>query len=92
VVGAYFSEARVLGKKAVTGMDRIAFGDQSRRNDVGDVQIRASRWTGADAKRFIGLTHVHGIAVCFGKDRNGRNAEFLTCSIDSQRDLAAISD
>jgi uncharacterized protein (DUF934 family) len=38
------------------------------------------------------LAHVHRVALGFGKNRDGRNAELLASSIDAQRDLTAIGD
>jgi hypothetical protein len=83
VIGADRSKARVLGEKAVARVDRVALGDQRGRDDVGNVEIRARYRPGPNAERFVGLADVQRVAIGFGKDRNGTNAQLLAGAIDS---------
>ena len=92
VVARDFGEACVLGEKSVARVNRIGTADQSGRDDVRDVEIRRRNRPRADAERLIGMAHVQRAAIGLAEYSDGRNAEFVTCTIDAQRDLAAIGD
>ena len=83
-------EMRVLGQKAVAGMDRIGAGDLAGGNDRGNVQIGLAGGRRADADRFIGEPHMHRIRIGGGMDRDGCDAHFLAGAVDPERNLAAV--
>ena len=92
VVGADLREARVLGKKTVTRMHRVAAGDQGGRNDVRDVQIRACDRARPDAESFVGTNDVFGLAIRLRKDGHGRDPKLAARALDPDRNLAAVGD
>jgi len=65
VVGADRGEPGVLGHEAVARVDRVAAGDERRRDDVRDVEVRTRDRARTDAERFVRLTHVQRFAIGF---------------------------
>ena len=92
VLGEDLGEARVLGKKAVAGMDGVGAGDLAGGEQRGNVEIAVARRRRADADAFVGEPHMHGVGIGGRMHRDGRDAELLAGAQDAQRDLAAIGD
>jgi hypothetical protein len=85
-------EARILGEKAVAGVDGVGMADLGRRDDRRDVEIGFRRRRRADADRLIGEADVHRVGVGGRMDRDGADAHFVAGAVDAKRDLAAIGD
>ena len=73
-------------------MDRLRVGDFGRGDDRRDVEIALRRRRRPDAHRLVGEPHVLGLAIGFGMDDDGLDAELAAGALDAQRDLAAIGD
>src|SRR5207248_2142409 len=67
----------VLGKEAVTRMDRVGVDDLGGRNDVGDVEVGFGSRRRADAHGLVGEPDVHRIGICGGMDRDGLDAHLV---------------
>ena len=89
---ADFGEAGVLAEKAVAGMDGVDIGDFGGADDGGNIEVAARALGRADADGLIGETHGQAVAVGFGIDRDGRDAEILAGADDAQRDLTPVGD
>ena len=87
-----FGEAGVLGQEAVAGMDGVDAGDGRGRQDGRDVEIAVARRRRADADRFVGQPHMHGVAVGGRMHRHGLDAHLAAGAMDAERDLAAVGD
>ncbi len=87
-----FREVRVLREKAVAGMDRLRVGHLGRGDDRRNVEVAQRRGRRPDAHRLVGEPDVLGLAVGFGVDDDGPDAELAARALDAQRDLAAIGD
>ena len=85
-------EMRVLGEKAVAGMDRVRARDLAGRDDRRDVEIGLARRRRTDADDFVGEPHMHGVRIGRRMHRDGRDAHLLAGAIDAERDLAAVRD
>ena len=85
-------ELRVLGEKAVAGMNRVGARLFRGGDDRFDVEIGLERRRRADAHGFVGLQHVEAPAVGFGVDGNDGKVELVAGADDAHRDLAAIGD
>ncbi len=85
-------EALVLGQEAVAGVDRVAAGDEGRRDDGGRGQVGAPRLRRADADRLVRELDRQRVAVglAVGDDRLG--TERPTRPQDPEGDLAAVGD
>ena len=90
-VFADLGEGRRLGKKSVTGMDRVDVRDFGRADDRRNIEIALSgRWR-PDADRLVGVPDMQCFAVGFGMHGDGLDAHLLARPDDPARDLAAIS-
>ena len=71
-------------------MNRVHIRDFSRADHLRNVQVafRAARRANADS--FVGKADVERVAVGFGIDGNGGNAEFLARCKNTKGDFAAI--
>ena len=56
-------EARVLGQKAIAGMDGVRAGDLASRHDRRNVKIAVARGRRADADALVGELDVHRVLV-----------------------------
>ena len=92
VLGENVGEARVLGEKAVAGMDCVGAGDLAGGEQRGDVEIGVARRRRADADALVGELDVHRLLVGGRIDRDRGDAEFLGRAQDAQRDFAAVGD
>jgi hypothetical protein len=73
-------------------MDRLRVGHFGRRDDRGHVEITRRGWRRTDADGLVGEAHVLRLAVGFGVDDDGANAELAARALDSKRDLATVGD
>ena len=89
---ADFGEIGVFGEEAVAGMDGVDVGDFRGADDVRDVQIAFGAARRADADGFVGKPHVQRVAVGFGIDGDGGNAQFLAGANHPQGDFAAVGN
>ena len=89
---ADFGEIRIFGEKAVAGMDRVDIGDFRRADHVGNVQIAFRAARRPDADGFVREAHMQRVAVGFGIDGDGGDAQFLAGANHPQGDLTAIGD
>src|SRR5580700_10825528 len=89
---AHFGKVGVLGKETVAGVNRVHIRDFSGADDLRDVQIAFAAARRPDADGFIGEANVQGIAVGFGVDCDGLDAQFPAGGKDAQGDFAAIGN
>ena len=90
---AGFHELGVLGKKSITGMDRIDLGFDRDAQDVLDVEVRVhGRLAAAHQVGLVGLGPVQGEAVFLRVDRDGADAQLVGGAHDADGDLTAIRD
>ena len=80
---ADFREIGVLAQESVARMNRVHVRDFRRADDGGNIQIAARAFGRSDADSFVGKTHVQAVAVGFGIDRHGLDAEFLARADDA---------
>ncbi len=92
VVGENFGETRILGQKAIAGMDRVGTGDFARGKDRRNIQVAVSRRRRTDANAFIGEPHMHRILVRGRMHRDGGDAELLAGAQHPKRNLSAVGD
>ena len=85
-------ETRVLGQKTVAWMNGVSAGDLACSDDRGNVEIAVARRRRPDAYALIGQLDVHRVLVGGRIDRNGRDAELLGRTQDSERNLAPVGD
>ena len=85
-------ELRVLGEKAVAGMDGVGAGDLGGGDEARDLEVGVARRRGADADVVVGEADVQRLAVGLGVDGDRLDAELAAGANDAQRDLAAICD
>jgi hypothetical protein len=64
-------------------VNRIRTGDQGRGNDIRNVEVRALRRSGPNAKSFVRVAHVQRIAVRFRINRYGTHAKFAAGTINT---------
>ena len=88
---ADLGELRILGQKAITGMQGIATGGDREVHDTVGIEIAADR-VGAQIIGLVGLFDVQGAAVGIGIDRHRLDVHFGAGAHNSHRDLAAVSD
>ena len=81
---------RVLGEKAVAGMDAVDVGDLGRAHDGGNVQVALLGLGAADADRFIRELDVQALPVGLGVDRHGADVHLLAGADDPDGNLAAV--
>ena len=78
-----FGEAGVLRQEAVAGMDGVGAGDGRGRQDRRDVEVAVARRRRADADRFVGQAHMHGVAVGGRMHRHGLDAHLAAGAVDA---------
>ena len=66
-------------------MHGIHVGDFGGADDGGDIQVAARAFGRADADGLIGETHVQTVAIGFGIDGDGLDAEFFASADDAKR-------
>ncbi len=81
----------ILGKKAITGMQRIAAGFHCQIHQFTRVQVTRQRF-GTNAIGFVGTFDMQGMPVRFGKDRYRANAHLGACTHDANGNLPAVGD
>ena len=90
---ARFRKIRVLGQKAVAGMDEVHALLFRERDDAGDVEIGTDRaFAFADDIGLIRLEAVDGEPVFLRVNGDGAQAEFRRGAEDADGDLAAVGD
>ncbi len=89
---ADFGEVRVLGKETVAGMNGVNVRDFGGTDHLRNIQVAVAGARRADADGFIGEAHVERIAVGFGIDRDGLDAQFPARGHDAQGNFTAIGD
>jgi hypothetical protein len=85
-------EGGVLGKKAVTRMDRIGARPVRRLNESVDPEITARGFTRPDVHCLIGFAHVARCPIAIGVHRNRPQPQLPTRPDDPDGDLAAIGN
>lgn len=73
-------------------MDRVRAGDFGGGDDRGDVEIAVLRRGRADADRFVGEAHMHGVGVGGRMHRHRLDAHFMAGAMDAERDFAPVRD
>ena len=89
---AHFREIGVLREKSVARMHRVAVGDFGRADHRVNIQVAARALGGTDADGFVGEARVQAVAVGFGVDRHGADAQVLAGADDAHGDFAAVGD
>jgi hypothetical protein len=91
-VFACLRESGILREKTVAGMHGIRAGCTRRLENRRAIQIAGGRHRRADADRFVGEHHMHGVAIGFRIDRHRGNAEALECANHAAGNFAAIGN
>jgi hypothetical protein len=86
------AEVGVLGEEAVAGVDGLGVGDLGGRDDGRHVEVALRRGRRADANGLVGQSHVLGVGVGLGVDRDRLDAEFAAGAQDAQGDFPAVGD
>ena len=73
-------------------MNGIGIRQLGSADDVGEIAVTGFAWGGADANIFVGNEHVQRVGVSLGIHGDGRNAQILAGTDDSQGDFPAIGD
>src|SRR5580693_3851547 len=89
---AHFGEVGVLGKKTIARVNRVYIGNFGGADNLRDVEVAFAAARRPDADGFIGEADVQGIAVGFGVDCDGLDAQFPAGGKDAQGDFAAIGN
>ncbi|MFT5034017.1 MAG: cyanophycinase-like exopeptidase, partial [Bacteroidia bacterium] len=69
-----FSKIRVLGEKALAGVNANSVGNFSGGNNRRAIEIAFGRGGGADADRLVGEANVHQVLVGLGVHGHGLDA------------------
>ena len=86
-------QCRILGEKAVTGVDGVDPVGDRRGDDPVDIQIRPNRLPFlADAIRLVGLEAVQGVPIFMRIDRDRADAQLMGRAKHADRNFAAIGD
>ncbi len=88
----HLGEIGVFRQEAVAGMNRVGVGDGGGGDDRRLVQIGILGRGRADAHRFVGQTHMHGVMVGGGMHRDRLDTHLAAGAMDAKGDLAAIGD
>ena len=91
-VGASLRELRLLGEKAVSGMDGTSAGPLRRRDHLLAVEIALAGGRGPEPHGFVGRLHVQSVRVCVRIDGDGLDAERACRPRDAAGDLATVRD
>ena len=84
-------ERRVLGQKAVAGMDRIHAAAFGKVDDSRDVQIRCQRaFVLADQVGLVRARAVQAVGIFLRIDGNRAQAQIIARAENAQRDLTAV--
>src|SRR5262249_23686021 len=89
---ADFREAGVLAEKSVAGVDGVDIRDFGGADDGRHVQVTAGAFGRPDADRLVGEADVGTVAVGFGVDGDGLDAEFFAGGDDTDGNFAAVGD
>src|SRR5690606_14125738 len=89
VLGTGAGQRGVLGKEAVTGVQRVASGAHSGRDDLSDVEV-GSRPGARQLHGFVGAYTMRAGCVVLGMNGHGRNTERRSGGQDAHGDLAAV--
>ncbi len=87
-----FGEDRVLGQKAVAGVDRLGAAAARGGDDRVDPEVALGRRWRANRDRLVGHAHVRRVEVRLRADRHGRDAQPAAGPDHPAGDLAAIGD
>ena len=90
--GARLGEARLLGKKAVPGMDRLGARAFRGGEDLHRVQIALARGSRAQAHCLVALLDVQGALVGVGVHGDGAGSERARRAGHAAGDLTAVGD
>ena len=82
----------IFREKTVAGMNCLGIGNFSGRNNRRHVQITQRRRCRANTNRLIGELDVFCFAISLGMDDDRLDAEFATGALNTQRDLAPVSN
>ena len=92
VLVAVAHEARLLGEKAIAGMNCLS----SRLYGTGEhgivVEVALGKTRAADAIRLVGKLHVQRVRIGRGVDGDGLDAHIAARADNTDRDLAAVGD
>src|ERR1700677_1991769 len=89
---ADFGEIGVFRKKSIAGMNGIHIRDFRGADHLRNVQVTLAAARRPDANCFVGKANVQGIAISFGIDGDGLDAEFPASRQNTKGDFAAIGD
>ena len=82
---------RVLGQKAVAGMDRVHAAAFGKVDDPRDVQIRCQRaFVLADQVGLVRAGAVQAVGIFLRIDGHRAQAQIIACAENAQRDLTAV--
>src|SRR3984957_19642430 len=90
--GQPLGKANVLGKKAITWMNRLRSRYMAGGNDGDDIEIGFRGWPGTQPDQLVDVAHRCGETVGVGGDADGLDAEPAQRAHDARRALAAVSD
>ena len=83
---------RILRQESVAGMHCVRAGNFARSQQTGNIQIALGGWRRSDTHAFVGQAHMHRLGVSRGMNRDGRNAQLLASSLNSQRNLTSVGN
>ena len=92
ILVAVAHEARLLGKEAIAGMDRLC----SRLHGTGEhsivVEVALGKTRAADAIRLVGKLHVQRVRIGRGINGDGLDAHIAARADNTDRDFSAVGD
>ena len=92
ILVAVAHEARLLGEKAIAGMNCLS----SRLHGTGEhsivVEVALGKTRAADAIRLVGKLHVQRVRIGRGVDGDGLDAHIAARADNTDRDFAAVGD
>ncbi len=83
-------EVGVFAQETIAGVNRFGVGDLGRRDDRRHVEIAQRRWRGADAHGFLRQLDVLCVAVRFGIDHHGLDAELAAGALDPEGNFPPV--
>ena len=89
---ADFVEVRVLGQKAVAGMNRLHVADFGGADHAIDLAVAVGALGRPDAIGLVGQLEIGGASIGFAEDGHGFHTQLAASADDAQRNLTAIGD
>ena len=89
---AGLGKIRILGQKAIAGMDRLGAARTRRLDDRRDIQITLARRRRTDPPCLVRHRDMQCVCIGVGIDRDRRDAHSPRRAADAAGDLAAIGD